>query len=422
MKHLRFYSILCLVLFFCSCSDDNYLNVIPAESTALVSVDVVGAASQSKGVSANLLKSLFRVSDVAECGLDLSAKVYLFETVDGTLGVAARVKNESKLNDWLNRLADKGICQKTQKRRDLHFTLLRQSWMVGFSDDALLLMGPVVATQQSELMRTMMRYLKADEGIKSTLLYEKVQSLTTPVAVVAQAQSLPQQLIAPFTIGVPTAADASQVMIAAEMQNVNGCLVLSGETFSFDASIDAALKNTQQLYRPLTDEYLSVIPRQSVFAIAMNANGHALLPLMRQSREFKALLTGVGMKIDIDNFIEQIDGDLVLAVPAYDEENMDLRWAAKLMPNRNPLDEASEDQLRKSQMTVTDQPLPDAVVNTLKGSQMAVMLNLQAVGGDKQEIISIFSSLLRPLFGKVDYIIYRGGRKQTGIHQLIGNN
>lgn len=406
MKKLSiFLSILSVLL--CSCSDDGYLNAIPAESTALVSVDVAGVAGASKGVNANLLKSLFRVSDVADCGLDLSAKLYLFESVDGHLGVAAKVKSESKLNDWLNRLASKGLCQPTQKRRDLRFTVLRQSWLVGFSDDALLVMGPTVASEQSELMRQMMRSLQADEGIKGTPLFDKLETIDSPVAMVAQAQALPSQLIAPFTIGAPADADASQVLIAAAMHADKGCLVMDGETFSFDDSVDKALRQARQTYRPVTDAYLRLIPQQSLFTMALNADGSQLLPLMRQSREFRALLTGVGVKIDIDRFLTQVDGDLVLTIPVYDDEQMQMSWAAQLKPNREQLDEESEQQLEKTRLTATSEPLPESVLAQLQGTPMGVLLNLRAVSGEKQELVGIFTALLQPLFGQVDYIVYR---------------
>lgn len=407
MKQLSILSLVVLSLAFCACSGNDYLNVIPAESTALISVDVAGATGQSKGVNANLLKSLFRVSDVADCGIDLSSKIYLFETVDGRLGIVSKVKNDKTLDKWLNRLADKGICLSTQKRRDLHFTVLRQSWLVGFSDEALLIMGPTVATEQSELMRTMMKFLTADEGIVGSPLFDKLETITSPVAMVAQAQALPQQLIAPFTIGAPADADASQVMIAAEIHADKGCMVMDGETFSFDEAIDSSLKNARKMYRPLSDEYLRMVPRQSLFTMAMNADGKQLLPLMRQSREFRALLTGVGVKIDIDKFIEQVDGDLVLTIPVYDDENMQMSWAAKLKANREMLDEESEQQLEKTRMQQPEQPLPDAVIAQISGSPMAVLLNLSAIGGDKQEMVSTFSALLKPLFGDVEYVVYR---------------
>lgn len=397
-----------LALCFFSCSDDSYLNVIPAESTALVSIDVADAASASKGVNANVLKSLFRVSDVADCGIDLSAKVYLFESVDGTLGIVARVKSEGKLNDWLNKLATKGLCKPTQERHDLHFTVMRQSWLVGYSDDALLIMGPVTSMAQSELMRQMMRYLKADEGIVGTPLFERLETLSSPVAMVAQAQALPQQLIAPFTLGAPADADASQVFIAAEMHADKGCMVMDGETFSFDEKINAAIQQSQNIYRPLTEDYLRLIPVQSLFTMAMNADGKQLLPLMRQSREFRALLTGVGVKIDIDKFVEQVDGDLVLTIPAYDEENMQMQWAAKLRDDRSPLDAESEQQLEKTRLTTPEQALPDNVVAQMAGSHMSVLLHLSGISGEKQEIVNTFSALLKPLFGEVEYVVYRG--------------
>ena len=57
------------------------------------------------------------------------------------------------------------------------------------------------------------------------------------MALVAQAQALPEKFVAPFTLGAPKNADASQIVIAAEMNVQKGMLRIKGETFSFNPSI-----------------------------------------------------------------------------------------------------------------------------------------------------------------------------------------
>ena len=85
-----------------SCSGDDYLNAIPAKSTALVSVDLQALSTRS-GMEdkAGALKKILHVDDLSGCGIDFSEKVYLFETADGNLGLCAKVDDDDDVASWL---------------------------------------------------------------------------------------------------------------------------------------------------------------------------------------------------------------------------------------------------------------------------------------------------------------------------------
>ena len=99
-----------------SCSDSDYINAIPASSTALISIDMPKMAETNHlEEKAGILKSLLHVDDVSDCGIDISEKLYLFEASDGNLGLCAKVSSESDLEKWLNQLADKQhLCTKVK--------------------------------------------------------------------------------------------------------------------------------------------------------------------------------------------------------------------------------------------------------------------------------------------------------------------
>lgn len=74
-----------------SCSGTDYLNAIPKKSTALISVDMQQMASgKSDEDKAGMLKSLLHVEDASKCGIDISEKIFLFESADGNLGLCAK--------------------------------------------------------------------------------------------------------------------------------------------------------------------------------------------------------------------------------------------------------------------------------------------------------------------------------------------
>lgn len=406
-----------------ACSNDDYLNVIPKNSTALVSVDVPKVASAQKGVSESLMKAWFHISDDGDCGIDLNANVYLFEAPDGNLGMVARVSDEDDVLEWLDKMFKQGRCQKVQKRRDSYFTVLNKSWLAGFNDKAFLVMGPVVPVEQAELMRMMMKYLKAEEGTTDTPMFGRLQEIDAPVAMVSQAQALPEQFVAPFTLGAPLNTPPEKVMIAASMDAKNGCMVVRGETFSFDQQVDAALQQSANVWRKTTSAFLNLIPSKAQYALLMNIDGERMLPLMKQSEAFRALLTGMSVKIDIDGFMQRVDGDLLMVVSpaengkaavekneqttAANNEQMTMRWAAQNKSGAAPLDEESEAELARTRLAAADSPLPASVLKEMEGARMCMLMSLNGFDGEKKIVVEAFTSLLKPLFGQVEYILYK---------------
>ena len=78
-------AIACICI-YSSCSGDDYINAIPASSNALVAIDTKALNEQTGMADNNVVKSLLKVDNVEDCGIDFSSKLYLFETADGNLG------------------------------------------------------------------------------------------------------------------------------------------------------------------------------------------------------------------------------------------------------------------------------------------------------------------------------------------------
>ena len=103
------------VLLLSSCSDKDYLNAIPGESTALISMDMQKLSGTN---SQALLKAMLHVSNVDQCGLDLSEKLFLFESPEGDLGLCAKVKDEDDLENLPTSLKKRpAICKRRSPRR-----------------------------------------------------------------------------------------------------------------------------------------------------------------------------------------------------------------------------------------------------------------------------------------------------------------
>jgi hypothetical protein len=434
-----------ILLCLTSCSGSDYINAIPEGSTALIAVDPVKIGFQT---DLSLLKNLLTINEPADCGIGLTNRFFLFESPDGNLGLCAKVNDAHKLESTLTKLAKQKICQSVKQRRGFRFTVLKDSWVVGFSDKALLVMGPVTISAQSELQNAMAKYLKQneDEGIKSMPIFNKLDSIGSPIAMVIQAQALPEKFVAPFTIGAPKNAEASQVLIAAAASIDNGCLDIKGETFSFNREVDKALKDAFKSYRPIKGRYAKSMPSNALMGMFVNVDGKKFINLLHNNKGLQALLTGINSAIDIDNIIRSVDGDMSIVIPSYTSDDLNLSMAAELSetpwladipywmqscpkgsrivpwgknayyytndkttfyfgvsPDKQFLSGNSKEQALAS-VRPTENPISSSLQQKIVGSKMVMIINWTSV---ENKQVAAFAGILKPVFGQLNSIVYR---------------
>lgn len=451
MKKTRFFIIASLMIVLMSaCSDNDYLNAIPSKSTAVISIDMSRLNGQEQEQNQeHILKTMLHVDDVSKCGLDVKEKVYLFETIDGNLGLCAKVADEGDVSNWLSELSQQRICSTVTERKGFHFAVLKDSWLVGFSSKALLVMGPVVAEAQAEMQRQMVRYLSADEdaGIKSSKLFAQLDSIDSPMAMVAQAVALPEKFVAPFTLGAPKDADASQIVIAAGMDVENGVLKIAGRTFSFNPSINQALVKSQQVFRPIQGDYVQSMPDDAMAGIFMNVAGSRFLPLVQSNQSLQTLLMGINASIDMDNILRSVDGDMSIVLPTLGADHMQMMMAARLshakwlsdvdywkqscpkgstignwksnafcyssgktcfyfgVTDDKQFFSGNDEVSAESSIRPSSHPISKRVQNMIRGEKMVMVINLEKSGGGGSAMQAV-TGLLSPLFGQLTAVVY----------------
>lgn len=411
-----------------ACSNDSYLNSIPADSSALISLSTPKSFLDYKGI-------------------DVGSKVFLFVSADGNLGVCAKVNDSDELEEYLNHLAEKGLCEKVTKKRGYRFSMLKNSFLAGFSDNSLLLMGPITLDGQAVLMNQMARLFAQDEehSILSSRLYTTIDSIDAPMAMVAQAKALPEQIVTPFTLGTPQGTDASQVYVSAAISISKGVLLFDGKTFSYNKTVNQSLQEAAQTYRPLKGRYTASMPSDAPLGLFMNIDGKKFLPLLRGNRGIQALLAGINGAIDMDNIIKSIDGDMSLVMPVNSPDHTNMSMAAELS-NANWLADvdywkqscpsgASITNWKKKAFTFTDgkttfcfgvsddlqfysgrtpsaalasirpsdNPQPANIQKLIKGQKLVMIINMGALSGKQAAILAY----LKPVLGDIDKIVYR---------------
>lgn len=461
--YLKCWMFAVVILLYSSCSTD-YTNVIPGNSIALVSMDFCQLLEKGdQGDQKTYIRSLLGTDDWESCGVDFTQKAYIFEAADGATGMVAAVKSKDDLNSWMKILSQKGLCTPLVQRKGYDFCVLHDNFVMGFSDNAILIMGPTVAAAQGELRRRMCRYLKADDkDLSSTDLFQKLSSLEGPVNLVARVDALPDKLAGLAALGVPDNAKKENTYISATMAKQHECLIISSETFSFDADTEKAIQSSQDSFKPVTDKYLKTVDGKSLFTFACNVKGENYVSMLHDNESFKVMLAGLNTLVDMDMMLKSVDGDFLLNIPSLSDSRMDIRmladakdakWLAdvdywkKSCPKGCTIKNgsqiatfrltgkkwntcfgvlSSEALPYKDKVHQTEGILffsePEASLSTLtrpatsgydpslldqiKDSRICAIINLQA-HRDDNEMTSLAASVLRPFFGNFRTIVYR---------------
>lgn len=446
----------CLITIFIltlsACSDNDYINAVPGNSIAVVSIDMAKAVGQAKAgkAQAEVIKKLFKVNDVSDCGIDFSSKIYFFESVEGNLGLVAKVSDDDDLDSWLNKLAASGLCSKTSKRSGCRFSMIKDSWVAGFNSKAVVIMGPVIASQEAGVRQQIIRYIDQDEddGLKSSPLYDRLDSIEAPVAMVSQVAALPDDFAAPFMLGAPKDADASQIIVAAGMNmNTKGCLEITGAPFSLNKSIDQNIQKSISTLRPITQKYIGTMSTNDALGAFMNVDGKQFINILHSNKAFMALLAGINTAIDMDNIIKSINGDMAIVMPQFKSGASSMRMSAKLgntaflsdvdywkksCPKGGHIDDIGKNMFRYSDGSMNfvfgvtrdnqfcsgntleqaslsvgkaAKPLSVAIQNIISGKRISMVLNINALLEGRGEAKAILP-VLKPLLGDINTIVY----------------
>ena len=445
------YALMASMLFLASsCCKNEYVNAIPADCMAVGFADFSNNDA-GKGLDVkNIMKSVLGMDVSEQLGIDFEEKVYFFETNDGLFGLCAKIDDDDKLLDALNMLmVAENSNNKVHEYKDFHFAVIKNSWMAGFSDNTLLLVGPVTNSQYKSLEQRMAKWMEADEdkSIVSKPIYQHLEDIKAPMALVTQVKAIPEQFRLPFTMGMPKDADASQVMVALTMKIDGDIVDMQGETFSFNQQVDKALKEAANSFRPVTEKFVKSMENDALAALFLNAEGERLLELLRSNQGSQILLTGVNTSIDMDNILRCVDGDFMFMLSSLHGQRPEMALGAQLKstqflkdvgywksscPQGTKIEDVGTNAFRLFDgetdyyfgigennlfyagnledvanfgQQQAKQPIPDMLKKKIMGQKMCLCINIQQLY-ENQDFGKVLTSFLKPVFGNAKTLVY----------------
>lgn len=316
MKKLAFLFILLSTLIV-SCSDsDDYMDAVPKKSPLVVSVDLM----KYKGMDSNVfMRSLFHIHNMATRGIDLAQKVYAFESPEGFYGLCCCVSDEDNLKELMGK---NGF--KLTDFRECTFSVLGNSWVVGFNAKSLLVMGPVTAGEQRNLMVKMASYLKqdADKGLRASDLVHQLDSIQEPMAMVAAMASLPELMRSSLMLCAPKDMDANQLYYRAGISVGSDYVQVDGAIFAKNHKDDETIRDYQLRQMDiLRGKYASYIDEHNFVLILLNSKT-TMTELTQGKNDFDKLFSAlnVGSDINYRKIFDTSSGEMLVSVPTHSSQ------------------------------------------------------------------------------------------------------
>lgn len=312
MKKLSFvYIIICVLL--ASCSDgDEYIDAIPQKSKLVASVDL----TRYQGMSADeFLKTLFNIDNGK--GIDVTKKIYAFESPNGFYGLCLAVSDQSALKEML---ATNGY--KLSEFRGYNFSVLGSSWVIGFDGEALLVMGPVTPNEQRNVMIDMSNYLgqDSDKGLRGSTIKARLDSIQEPVAIVSAMKSLPELMRSSLMLCSPTTINMDKLYYSAGITLSDNYIQVDGSLYSTDDNDEKLLQNYQaENLNPVSSKYIQYIDEQDFVTILLNTKTH-LTRLTQGKADFEklfaALNASTNTNVDYKRVFDATSEEIMVGVPS----------------------------------------------------------------------------------------------------------
>lgn len=330
---ILFCALSAMPFFLSSCSNGNYADSIPSRSSAIMYFDLSKMGQQG---SMAVLKTIFPSGSLDDCGISMEDRIYAFLSRDNDFGLCAKVDDADKLRATIERESESGRWAKPQEQDGVTYSVIDKSWVVGFNDEALLMMGPIAIASQQEARRKIKKHLGSGgkSSITTTEMYERIAGMQSSMGIAYRYKDMPDMIADPMSIAIPSDSDLSKVYVASTIDVKDSCLLIASEAFSPDESTSKAIREIDKQFGTISKDYAERISRNSDIVLAANVKGASFLPQLKSSRPMQALLTGINTAIDMDNILRSVDGNMLVGISYTPSNDMELSACAEIGNSR----------------------------------------------------------------------------------------
>lgn len=303
------------VWFFWPKNQDSHARVIPADATALTELDIADFMQESD-LTEDKIKKLFpKDVDLLNCGLDLQKNAFAFVDAMGMNGCLFAVEDIDLLKDFLSRNGERMAISPVEEQQGYFWSMLGNSFVLGFDDEVLMIMGPTVASAQAELRQQMLGYLKQskDESVLKAPLFKKLQDQEGFLKAVASLEMFPEYYKAFQNLGLPEHVDFSKMLMTVSVGAEKGRVVFRTGVVAEDKALAQKMKALDDLSRRIDGDFITSVSPNTMLWMGMNLKGDKLMKQIGEMPTLRLYLMAMNHVMDVEEMIRHIDGDVSLA-------------------------------------------------------------------------------------------------------------
>lgn len=301
--------------------DDSMASSIPADATMVGRLDLKTLV-MDYGLDLADLKQM--LSEDRETGIKYQTAAYVFAS-KGQLGVIVALSDEDEFQALLEKQGGT-----IEEQRGMKWSVINGKVLVAFNDDRAMFMGPAMGSELEGLRNTIYACMKqkASESGKQERLYKLLDKRKEPVAMVANMESLPADMLKSYTeyLNIPF----EQVDLTAGFTAKKERLTLRLGFQSDDAETDRLLDKFDDLLDEIDGDLTRTLPANALFSIVMGVDGEDLVEHLRENKVLRTALLAANMVLDLDMILKSIDGDVALSVFDKDNATPSVLFQAKL--------------------------------------------------------------------------------------------
>ena len=301
--------------FFWPKDQSSHARVIPADATALMAFDTEEFIKESDLTEEKLKKFFPGHEDLYQLGLDFEKNAYGFVGADGMNGFLFPVNDVELLKEYLNKNGESMGATPVEEQQGFFWSSLGGSFVIGFDDEVLLIMGPTIASAQAELRQQMIAYLKQDkkESVLEAPIYKKLQEQKGILKAVTSLEMFPEYYKMFENLGLPEHVDFSKMLMTVSMDSENGKILFRAGVIAEDKALAQKMKALDDLSRQIDGEFLSSVSPNTMVWMGANVKGEKLMKLMSEIPSLRLYLMAMNNVMDVEKMIQNIDGDIALS-------------------------------------------------------------------------------------------------------------
>ncbi|MDR0892134.1 MAG: DUF4836 family protein [Mediterranea sp.] len=309
----------------------EYTNVLPADASAVVSIDTkvlvdkAGLSSGEKataqqklleaakgGMSAEAYQQLEKVvKDPAESGIDVDAPLYWFSSPTIASSIVAKVADKGKLKASLDLMAKEGACQPVTETDGYAFTSTGENLII-FNPYALMLVTPYNESNKEAAIGLLKQ--EASKSFTQKKAFDKMKGHEGDIHFFVSLAIFPEQYAQQFEMALPAGIQSKDMSAVGGLNFDKGKIVLTAENYTENDSVKAIYDKQKKLYKKLNNKFVKNYPANSLMYMAYNLNGEGLYQMLTRMPQFKSIQADSEEATVLKQFLSSIDGELTFGL------------------------------------------------------------------------------------------------------------